>query len=154
LHIFWITVGDPFFFQRAARLRANRSTSLITLPQVYYRYFRILFTAAPNFQYFVSLFEMLMFTFACAVLSLYLVKSIKKKNSERIGLNIFSFVNMLLPTLTGTFSSIPRYALFSLSLFLFLGETENKLLRIILSLVFAILHVVVFAFFVQGYFVG
>ncbi len=151
----WITVGDPFFFFNAQpAFGANRSTSLITLPQVYYRYIRILFTAAPNFQYFVSLFEMLMFTFVCAVLSLDFIKSIKKKSNERIGLNIFSFVNMLLPTLTGTFSSVPRYALFSLSLFLFLGELENKTLKIILSLVFAVLHIVVFAFFAQGYFVG
>ena len=63
-------------------------------------------------------------------------------------------INLVLPTLTGTFSSIPRYALLSLSLFLYLGEMKNKFVRISVAVLFAFLHVVLLGFFIQGYFVG
>jgi len=159
----WRTTGDPlFFFNSQPIFGANRSTHLITLPQVYYRYIRILVTAAHDFRWYLSLFEMSIFSLVFVVLILDFLK-IKKQLSvastnhrglQRLGLNIFSFINILLPTATGTFSSIPRYALFSLSFFIFLGELKNTTLKSVIVAIFALLQIAILSLFVQGYFVG
>jgi len=161
----WKTVGDPLFFFRVQPVfGANRSTNLILLPQVYFRYLKIFFTANWNFQYFISLVEFVIFSFVFIILILDLIKNFSTKsrspfgrkliNYERIALNIFSFINLILPTLTGTFSSIPRYSLMSLSFFLFLGEMKNKQVKTLIAILFFILHMVLLGFFIQGYFVG
>ena len=159
------TTGDPLFFLHSQwAFGANRSSNIVLLPQVYYRYFNIFFTAAWNFQYFISLFEFIIFNFVFIVLVLDLLKSLNLKfvssfefrvsNFERLSLNIFSFANLLLPTLTGTLSSIPRYALFSLSFFLFLSQIRSNLLKTSLAIVFLLLHMIMLGFFIQGYFVS
>ncbi|OGK62922.1 hypothetical protein A2334_06080 [Candidatus Roizmanbacteria bacterium RIFOXYB2_FULL_38_10] len=159
----WKTTGDPlYFFSAQPSFGANRSTHLVFLPQVYFRYLKIFVTAAWNFQYFTSLVEFVFFTFIFIVLILDLLKTVKFvegwklkiENLDRLALNLFSMINLVLPTLTGTFSSIPRYALLSLSLFLYLGEMKNKFVRISVAVLFAFLHVVLLGFFIQGYFVG
>ena len=182
----WITTGDPlFFFNSQPLFGANRSTHLILLPQVYYRYIKILLAANNDFQWYLSLFEMSVFTFVFVVLMLDLIKIIKNytlslranhntaKQSQQssrlprrfaprndsstcilLSLNIFSFTNLLLPTLTGTFSSIPRYALFSLSFFLYLAQMQSKKMKVGLIMAFITLQIILLSLFVQGYFVG
>lgn len=159
----WKTTGDPlFFFNSQPIFGANRSTHLITLPQVYYRYIKILLTATHDFQWYLSLLEISIFSLVFIVLILDFLK-IKKHLSmastnlrglQRLSLNIFSFINIVLPTATGTFSSIPRYALFSLSFFIFLGELKNTVLRSIIFAIFIALQIAILSLFIQGYFVG
>lgn len=167
----WITTGDPlFFFNSQPLFGANRSTHFILLPQVYYRYLKILFIANHNFQWYLSLFEMSVFSFVLIILVLDLMKisqQIFKPSANLrglqwpitttyflLGLNIFSFINLVLPTLTGTFSSIPRYALFSLSFFLYLAQLRSKKIKVGLVVVFVTLQIVLLSLFIQGYFVG
>ncbi|PIY69375.1 hypothetical protein COY90_01010 [Candidatus Roizmanbacteria bacterium CG_4_10_14_0_8_um_filter_39_9] len=159
----WKTTGDPlYFFNAQPSFGANRSTHLILLPQVLYRYIKIFITASWNFQYFTSLIEFVLFGFIFVVLIFDLMKFIKFTekwklkigNYDRFTLNLFSFINLLLPTLTGTFSSIPRYALMSVSMFLYLGEIRNAAFRTGILISFFILHAVLLGFFIQGYFVG
>lgn len=159
----FFTTGDPlFFFNSQPIFGANRSTHLITLPQVYFRYFKILFLAAHDFQWYLSLFEMVIFTLVFTVLVLELYKSIKRlkmasgnlRGGQRLGMVLFSLVNLVLPTLTGTFSSVPRYALFSLSFFIVLGEIKNPILRILIFTFFIVSQIVLLSLFVQGYFIG
>lgn len=153
----WRTTGDPlFFFNSQPIYGANRSTHLILLPQVYYRYLKILFTAAHDFQWALSLFEMSVFSFVFAVLVLDLLRIIKTKKIPLLllSLNIFSIVNLVLPTLTGTFSSIPRYALFSLSFFLYLGQIKSRVIRIGIAGIFIFMQIALLSLFIQGYFVG
>ena len=163
------TTGDPFFFLTSQPIfGANRSTSLIFLPQVVWRYIKIFITAAHNFQYFISILEFSIFMMVFTVVILSLAKNLAKRkyglrprsfglrpqDDMRLGLDLFSLANILLPTLTGTFSSVPRYALFSLSFFLYLAEIRNKWAKMIIALVFLILHVVLLGFFSQGYFIS
>ncbi len=159
----WKTVGDPlFFFNAQPVFGANRSTHLIVLPQVYYRYLKIFFTADWSFQYFISLVELSVFTFVFLILVFDLLRIVKLnkhwkleiRNYDRLALNLFSFANIILPALTGTFSSIPRYALFSLSFFLYLAEIKNTAVKIAVTGIFLVLHVILLGFFIQGYFVG
>jgi len=157
----WKTTGDPlFFFHSQPIFGAHRSTHLILLPQVYYRYIRILLTARHDFQWYLSLLEMCVFSVVFLVLLLDLVdiiKKCKKPNSKvyfLLGINILSFFNLVLPTLTGTFSSIPRYALFSLSFFLYLGQLKSMKLKIGIIIVSITLQIILLSLFIQGYFVG
>lgn len=157
----WLTTGDPlFFFNSQPIFGANRSTHLILLPQVYFRYMKILSTAAPDFRWFMSLLEMSMFSFVFIILMLDLIKIIKqlphpsKTTLIFFGLNIFSLINLILPTCTGTFSSIPRYALFSFSIFLYLAQLKSKGIKIGIVFLLITLQVVLLSLFVQGYFIG
>ncbi len=152
----WITVGDPLFFLNAQpAFGANRSTSLVLLPQVYFRYLKILFTATRDFQWYVSFFEMTVFTSVIGVLLIDLRKILfHSKSYLLLGVNIFSFVNIILPTLTGTFSSVPRYALFSLSMFLCLAHIHNNLTKKIILVLFMVLQITLLSLFIQGYFIG
>ena len=179
----WQTTGDPlFFFHSQVAFGANRSTKLILLPQVYWRYLKILFQADFNWQYFVSLTELIIFTFVLAILIFELLKITQLKHNQekklkawqienyysfsilnfqfrildlsRFSLNLFSIGNLLLSTFTGTFSSIPRYALLSLSFYIFLSQLNNKRLFFFLLLIFLIFHLILLAYFSQGYFVS
>lgn len=155
----WISTGDPLiFFNAQPKFGANRSTHLVLLPQVYYRYFKIIFTATHNFQWVMSLVEMCVFSFVFVVLILDLFSINKMKRNENsmffLGLNLFSLSNILLPTLTGTFSSIPRYALFSLSFFFYLGNIRSKTVKSVIAFLFLTGQIILLSLFVQGYFVG
>jgi hypothetical protein len=153
------TTGDPFFFLTSQPIfGANRSSHLILLPQVYWRYFKIFFTANWDFRYFVSVLEFTIFSFVLIILILDLIKNLTPpkagKNYDLIGLNLFSLSNLLLPTLTGTFSSIPRYVLFSLSFFVFLSQIKNTVVKNFILLIFLIFNIFLLGFFSQGYFVS
>lgn len=167
----WITTGDPlFFFNSQPLFGANRSTHLILLPQVYFRYLRILLTANHDFQWCLSLFEMTIFSFVFLILVADLAKVMKhikmpsanlrglqrpiKTSYFLLGLNIFSLINLVLPTLTGTFSSVPRYALFSLSAFVYLAQIQSKSIRIGIIILFVTFQILLLSLFVQGYFIG
>ncbi len=152
----WKTTGDfIYFFHAQEFFGAHRSTSIILLPQVLYRYIRIFLTANHNFQYFVAVLEFIFLLFAGGVLMLEFFKLIKlkKPNFVRWGFLSFSFINLILPTLTGTLTAIPRYSLLSLSIFFYLAEIKNKGMKLAITGGFIILHIILFAFFVQGYYV-
>lgn len=155
----WKTTNDPlFFYHSQPAFGANRSTHIILVPQVLFRYIKIFITSDWNFQYFTSIIEFTIFLFVVGILLFQLYKLIKGKKDEYfyilLGLNLFSLGNIVLPTFTGTLSSIPRYALFSLSFFIFLGTIKNKYIQWVTVGVFSILHIVLLSFFAQGYFVS
>ncbi|OGK20315.1 hypothetical protein A3C23_02800 [Candidatus Roizmanbacteria bacterium RIFCSPHIGHO2_02_FULL_37_13b] len=150
----FLTVQDPLFFLNSQPIfGAHRSTSLIFLPQVYYRYLKIFITANKDNAYFTALIEFFIFNFVFFILILDFKKRYKT-NIELTLLNIFSLVNLILPTLTGTFSSIPRYAVMSLSIFFYLGELKNRSIKIIIAVLFFCLQVIMLSLFIQGYFIG
>ena len=154
------TVHNPLaFYSTQSNFHAGRSTaSLILLPQVYYRYLNIFIHAQHNLVYSVAVLEFLIFNLVLVVLLYDLWMLWQRKNilnrMNLVGLNFFSLVNLVLPTLTGTMSSIPRYALLSLSFFIRLAEIKNKVVRGMLLVLFITLYIVLLALFTQGYFVS
>ena len=154
----WKTTGDPIrFFNNLPDFQTGRQTDLILFPQVMYRYIKIFLTAQPNFQYFIAVVEFGIFIGVFTILTYDLWKIYRKEYRQlilRLGLNIFSFVNLLLPTFTGTFTSLPRYVLTSLSFFIVVGEMKNRWIKVLLLTIFGILHTILFIFFIQGYFVS
>lgn len=152
------TTGDPLNFLNSQKAFAGRDPGLVIPLQVYFRYFKIFLTAKLNFQYAISLLEFITFNGVLLVLALDLYKIIKKKLyvtfPQRLALNIFSLFNLIIPTFTGTFLSIPRFVLLSLSFFIFLGESRSLIFKISLLVFFLILHVILVALFIQGYFIS
>lgn len=152
----WRTTGDPiYFFHAQEYFGAHRSSHLIFIPQVLYRYLKIFLTAQWNFQYFVSLVELIFFLGVALILFLDLRRIILKRSfyDFRFGLNLFSWVNLIVPTLTGTLTAIPRYSMMSISIYFFLSEIKSTLLKSVLLFIFVILHIIFLALFIQGYYV-
>lgn len=161
------TTGDPLFFLTSQPIfGANRSSHLIFLPQVYWRYFKIFFTAALDSRYFISVVEFLIFTFVFIILILDLLRLKNRWREEKLkinsrqnlffglSINLFSFANLILPTLTGTFSSIPRYSLLSISFFIYLSKIKNNFAKGLIITIFIILHIILLGLFRQGYFIS
>lgn len=155
------TYGDFLMFLNVQPgFGANRSTSLILLPQVAYRYIKIFITANTDFIYFISVVEFVIFSVFLIVLLWQLYYLFKNKNKKIQGyifllaLNLFSFANLILPTLSGTFSSIPRYVLMSLGFFIALSFIKNNVIKILILILFIILHIILLGFFAQGYFIS
>jgi len=154
----YIYTKDPLIFYHVQPdFGAHRSTHLILLPQVYFRYIKIFLTANHDFLYFISVMEFSLFTLVFGMLIYDLVKLWKKKEkgpASLLGLNLFSLCNIVVPTLTGTFSSIPRYALLSLSFFIRMAEIKNRYIKVVILVCSILLHIVFVFFFVRGFFVG
>lgn len=154
-----IKTGDALYFLTTQPVfGANRSTSIILLPQVIYRYIKIFITADHNYQFYGAIIEFSMFMFAFCLLLWELWRLWKRKFDKdvpaRLGLNLFSLANIILPTLTGTLTSTPRYAIFCLSIYLILAEIKQTWLKVILSVIFLCLNLLFLGLFIQGYFIG
>jgi len=149
------TTADPLaFFHGQAVFGEARSTSFVLLPQVYFRYLKIFLTASWSFQYFVALLEFCTFSAVFIVLLFDLKARIKQRDYLLLSLNLFSLINILLPTVTGSFMSLPRFALLSLSFFIALSQIKNRFALGLVSLFFVIWQIVLASFFIQGYFVS
>ncbi len=108
LYYIYARTGDPFnFLTTVGIFGSQRSSSLILLPQVFYRYiFKVLpsLDYASFFSFFIPWLEFvtaLIFTFI-SILSFFKL---------RLSYSIYLLLGFLIPTLSGSFSSLPRYVL-------------------------------------------
>lgn len=155
----WISTGDPLkFFHVQSQFGAGRTTNVIFLPQVIYRYLMIFLTADLNYLYFIAAIEFGIFVFVLTVLIVDLFriinKGVAKNPADRLGLNLFGFALLIFPTVTGTLLSIPRLVLPILTLYLVLSEIKNVYFKLAIVCIFSLLHIILLMFFIQGYFVS
>lgn len=153
----FITTGNFLeFFTSQEAFSSGRTTKIILFPQVIYRYIKIFITANLNLQYFVASMEFFVFIlfFTVICLQLYLIIKKRVRNTALLSLTAFSLINLLVPTFTGTFLSIPRFALMSLSFFIFIALIKNTFAKVLIAIFFLLLHIVLLALFIQGYFVA
>lgn len=150
----WVYEGNPFYYFTAQNVFATRSTHLILLPQVYYRYMRIFLTSQFNFAYFIAFIELVLFSVVFFVCLFEWWASYKERHIFRWSMASFSLITLVMPTLTGTFSSIPRYALLCISFYLVLTRLKSERAKIAIAALMGALQIILFAFFVQGYFVS
>lgn len=148
------STGDLLaFFHQVEIFGDQRSTKLILLPQVFFRYFvRIL----PNlsWNYFPVVFTTLL-ELGTAVL--FLLASIYSVFKLRLSYSILLIGGYLIPTLAGSFSSLPRYAvvlfpayiLFALAL-----EKRHFVLKLAVSIILLALLFTAESLFVRGYWVS
>jgi len=140
--------GDPLLFAHVQEHFGAQRTSgkIILLYQVFWRYFKMILTTKADPLYFVVWLELLA---ALGFLALLIWGYFQKIRSSWLFFGVLTF---LLPTLTGTFSSLPRYVLvifpgfISLSLLL-----EKYRWGKILYLTFVVLLIISIALFTRGY---
>lgn len=143
--------GDWLYFWHAQpAFGAQRSGSgIILLPQVVWRYFKIL-VAIPITKeaFWISALEL--FSTICA-LTLLLWGYIKK---IRLSYIIFSVCSLFLPTLTGTLSSMPRYVLVAIACFIALGLVRSNMWKMLILLINMCLLIILTLLFTSGSWVG
>lgn len=140
--------NNPFYFLTAQTIfgQERSTTQIILLPQVFYRYLKIL-TTTSGLVLATAAFELISTIFA---LSLLLI-AYKKVKIEWL---IFSVMAVITPTLTGTFASMPRYILIAFPIFIVLGSIKNVAVKIFILIIFLVLLTVATIFFSQGYWVA
>lgn len=141
--------NDPFYFLNAQPVfgAARSNSDLILLPQVLYRYFKMLVSIPVNSLSFFNVSLELMFTVIPLILLVWMYKKI------RFSYWIFILGCLILPSLTGTFSSMPRYALMGFLLIPFITEKLGGLLKYVIFTM-AILEAILVSLFVRGYWVA
>ncbi len=147
----WYKYSDPLLFVHMQPLfGAGRSGGgLILAPQVVYRYVKILLTVPrTELRFWVAVLELS--TLAICLSALYLAF----KKGVRKSYLLFSLLVLILPTLSGTLSSLPRYALASFAVFIFLATIKNPFLKITLLLIGLVIEGLLASLFFQGYFVS
>lgn len=140
--------GDPMYFLTAQpAFGAERSgTSFISLPQVIYRYSKILLTVSPtNTSFWNAVLELAVTIF----LIWLLIYSFKK---VRFSYWLFALLAAILPTLTGTLSSMPRYALLAFPIIPAMVMFKKAGKYIIIAQV--LLELVLVGVFIRGYWVS
>ncbi len=142
----WITFGDPLLFVTVqddfGAQRASGMLIPILTPLV--RYVRILVTVPFwSHAYYIAVQELL-FTLGGTWLAYRLMR--KKEYSFAL----YSASSILLPTLTGSLSSMPRYVLVIFPLLIELTRTLKGKWFYMVVLIFAILQIINLMLFTQG----
>lgn len=146
-----LVFGDALYFWHAQGVfGAERSGSaVILLPQVFWRYLKIL-ASVPVFRlpFWTALTEI------TATVSGIFLLIIAQRQKIWVSYLIYAWPSLILPTLTGTLSSMPRYILIIFPIFIALGLIQSKLLKILLLLIFSSLLVIFTLLFTRGYWVA
>lgn len=139
-----------YFIHAQGEFKNNRTvSSIVFFPQTIYRYIKILFTVSSSqFEWWIALLELSTFFFICLLLF------IAWKQKVRMSYIIFAILSFLIPISTGTFSSLPRYALVLFPIFIALALIKSKTIKIICVVIGIILQILLFLLFSKGYFVG
>lgn len=144
-----INFSDPLYFLTAQEYINTQRTSqpFVSLPQVYFRYLKIFTKINLKSQMFGN--AVLEFLLSTTFLGL-LATSFKKMRKSYW---IFSFGSFIIPTLTGTLSSMPRYLLMDFLLLPFLVIFLKKYFTLTVGF-FALLQAILLTFFLRGYWVA
>ena len=137
----YFLTSQPFF--GAERTAGN----LIFLPQVIYRYAKIFITVPLSSQSFFNAFLEFIFTMVVLICLLLFYKKI------RLSYFIFTLGCLVLPTLTGTLSSMPRYSLMGFLLLPFVVQDAKRYYKLLLGL-FIVIEIILVGFFIRGYWVA
>ena len=149
----YITVGDPLAFYHIQDLIGEqRQSSLVLLPQVYFRYIKMLLTVDPS----NIIYQTILLEFICGILFFILpIYGYFKK--IRLSYLFFAFVSFIITTVQGSFSSVPRYVLVFFPSFLALAlliNNSSKLIKIILFSILGLLLIIETTLFLRGYWVA
>lgn len=148
------TYGDPLLFLRALPgFGEQRSATPIVLPQVFYRYiFKIL--PAVNYSYIPTAFTTLLEFLLGGGFLILVVLAFKKLS---LSYSLFLALGYLVPTLSGSFSSLPRYCLVLFPAFIMGAiylDNAPRIIKLTVLSIFAVGLCVATALFVRGYWVS
>lgn len=149
----WINFGNPLYFAEVqSSFGVGRSESFIILPQVIFRYAKMMTTVPLQSFTYLSVVHELLSTVGIGLLLLY--------SSFLVPITTFltAIAIFILPTLSGTLTSMPRYALPLLVLLLpslVLKIPENKLHYLWIWIGCSTMLLLFFTtLFIQGYWVA
>jgi hypothetical protein len=148
----WIAFGDPLYFQHVqSEFGSGREERIIVLPQTLWRAIKIVFTVPIDIRYSTYLQELL---YTLIFLTVLLVGFTKKFKVPYAWL-VCSLLAVLLPTTTGTLSSMPRYVLVAFPFFVILAQQElPRYLWVSIYLCSLLLLLSNTLLFIQGYWVA
>jgi Gpi18-like mannosyltransferase len=155
MHFLDQRTGDPiaFFTSLNQVFGEQRSEKLILLPQVFYRYF-VKILPAIDYHYFPQVFvtflELGSGIFFLLILGLSFIKL-------RLSYAIYLTAGYLIPTLSGSFSSLPRYELVLFPAFILLAIYFSKApryFRISFYIICAVLLFLAESYFLRGYWIS
>src|SRR3972149_3613309 len=148
------STGNPLeFFSSIAIFGQQRSTNLVLLPQVFYRYF---FKVIPNLtlSYFPVVFTTLLEITTALIFLLLLIWSFFKL---RLSYSLYFLAGYLIPPLSGSFSSFPRYVAILFPAFILMALWTKKLPKVVKTVIFVLLFATLALatmLFVRGYWVS
>lgn len=145
-----VNLGDALaFIHVQPAFGANRSGGeIILLPQVLFRYLKIMITIPwIEYELRVAVLELFMFCFAIGLLLLSL-------NKMRKSYLVFAILSIIVPSFSGSLASMPRYVLLAFPIFIILGTIENTVLKALLVISFLPLLAILLMLFSQGYWVS
>ena len=149
----WVTVSDPLAFYHLQKIVGPQHESGITLiPQVYLRYIKMLFSVDmtnPIFQTIVLEFFMGVVFFLLPIYGYF--------KKIRLSYLFFALTGFLLPTIQGSFSSVPRYVIVFFPSFLCLAILVKRLplpLKVIIMLLSSVWLIAETVLFLRGYWVA
>lgn len=146
--------GDPLIFIHSVEVFGQqRSSSLVILPQVFYRYF---FKILPNINY--HSFPVIIFSyleiFSAIVFGILVIVTFIKL---RLSYAIYALATYIIPTLSGSFSSLPRYVLVIFPAFIVFAVYLSKLdkpHKVLVYLVLFILLIITAPLYFRGYWIS
>lgn len=149
----WISIGDPLAFYHLQKIVGPQHESGITLlPQIYFRYVKILLTSEIS----NPIYQTVILEFFVGVL-FFLLPIYGYFKKVKFSYLFYSLIGFLLPTIQGSFSSVPRYVLIFFPSFLVLAILINKLpaaARVVIMLLSIVWLTVETALFIRGYWVA
>lgn len=149
-----VKTGDPLnFLNTISIFGTQRSSNFILLPQVFYRY---VFKIIPfiNYSYFPNVFTTYL-EFVTGVV--FLILSIISFWKLRLSWAVYLLLGYIIPTLSGSFSSLPRYVLVLFPAFILMGLYLNKSSKIWKIAIYSLLSVglgLATVLFARGYWVS
>lgn len=149
----YLTVGDAFAFYHLQKIVGEQHQSGLTLlPQVYYRYFKMVLTVDKSNPIYQTVVLELIVGILFFILPIYgYFKKI------RLSYLFYAMIGFLLPSIQGSFSSVPRYCLVFFPSFIALAIWFIRLpktFQIILLLLFAFLLIIEASLFLRGYWIA
>jgi hypothetical protein len=150
------STGDWFYFYNIKPdFLIPRDTDKITLLyQVFFRYLKMILTVNPNHWIYVNI---LLEVIVAAVFLLLTLEALRRFKYYNIRLSwlFFSFCAYFLPTLSGTFSSLPRYVLLCFPSFIVIAKllktNKNRYIYFVIS---SIVLIILSSFFFKGYWIA
>lgn len=146
-------LNDAFaFFSEQVYVGEHRSSHIILLPQILYRYIFKIFPN-QNINYFPGIF----FTFLEFFIGVgYVLLIAVLFYASRLSYAVFALLAYLTPTFLGSFSSMPRYVLIIFPVYLVLAQylSKSKTKLFAFCLISSILLIISFALYSRGFWIS
>lgn len=149
----YLTVGDPLaFYNLQERIGEQHQKGIILLPQVYFRYLKILLSvnsAQPIYQTVILEFVVGILFFLLPVYGYF--------KKIRLSYLVYAMLGFLLPTIQGSFSSLPRYILILFPSFIIIGlwvTNLQKLIKLVVLFSLGLMLLLETTLFLRGYWVA